>query len=235
MANYYNPNTLAKFREALREAIDDVKNAKNLHVTISEGNIKMGHVASVSLLPFLSCPGTCGDTCGAKCYAAKLANLRKNVLTSYARNQAIATLRPDIYWSSVDLAMKQVKWFRFHVSGDVLNYNYFDKMIEACRNNPTTKVLVFTKKFDIVNKWIDENGTLPENLSIMFSGWSNLIPTNPHKLPETNVVEKGYHPRSGWTMCGGNCFECALNGVGCWTAKSGDVIAFNEHYLSKRS
>lgn len=229
MANYYNSTTLEKFALALRAAVNDVKNGRNLHVTISEGNVKMGSVASVSLLPFLSCPGTCSKTCGSACYAAKIANLRKTVLESYARNQAIAIYRPDVYWTSVDLAMKKVCWFRFHVSGDILNMRYFEKMIEVCRNNPTTNVLVFTKKYDIVNDWIATNGELPENLHILFSGWTNLTPKNPHGLPETNVVEKGKTPRAGWTMCGGNCFECALNGVGCWTAKKGDCIAFNMH------
>lgn len=229
MANYYNDKTLAKFREALQTSINDVKFNRNLHVTISSGNIKMGNVASVSLLPFLSCPGICKTTCGGKCYAAKLANLRKTVLESYARNQAIAMYRPDVYWTAVDLAMKSVKYFRFHVSGDILNPAYFDRMIEACKNNPETSVLCFTKRFDIVNAWTAKNGKVPENLHVMFSGWENLDPVNPFDFPETNVIMKGSGPRENWKICGGNCFECAVNGVGCWTAKKGDVIAFNEH------
>ena len=229
MANYYNEKTLEKFLLALRAAVNDVKFGRNLEVTISQGNRKMGDVASVSLLPFLSCPGICKDTCGPICYAAKIANLYKTVLNSYARNQAIAIFRPDVYWTAVDLAMKSHRFFRFHVSGDILNAAYFQKMIETCKNNPGCTALCFTKNYKIVNAWIDENGSLPENLKILFSGDVNLIPENPHGLPETVIIRKGTTAGKNVKVCRGNCFECALNGVGCWTATAGDCIGFNQH------
>ena len=229
MANYYNEKTLQKFSFALREAVNDVKFYRNLQVTISQGNKKMGDVASVSLLPFLSCPAICEDTCGQICYAAKIANLYKTVLNSYARNQAIAIFRPDVYWAAVDLAMKSHRFFRFHVSGDILNAAYFQKMVETCKNNPGCTVLCFTKKYKIVNAWIDENGSIPENLKILFSGDVNLIPENPHGLPETVIIRKGMTAGENVKICRGNCFECALNSVGCWTATAGDCIGFNQH------
>lgn len=226
---YYNDRILAKFAEALREAVEAVKAGELQNVTISNANSKMGAVASVSLLPFLSCPGRCAGTCGAKCYAAKLANLRPTVLASYARNQAIAMYAPEIYWSQVNAAVMAVRYFRFHVSGDILNADYFAHMVEIARNNEKTEILVFTKRYEIVNAWIAENGELPGNLHILFSGWDNLEPENPHKLPETNVFKTEDEIRENWKICGGNCFECACRGVGCWQAGKGETVAFKLH------
>ena len=226
---YYNPVTIEKFSVALREAVEKVQAGEPVRVSISNSNSKMGAVASVSTLPFLTCPSCCAGTCGPKCYAAKLANLRPSCLKSYAMNTAIAIYRPDLYWSAVDLAIKAVRFFRFHVSGDIIDKKYFAHMIDAARNNPHCEILCFTKKFDIVNAWIDENGDIPANLHLLFSGWTNLTPVNPHSLPETNVIEKGAEPAENWKICGGNCFNCACRGVGCWQAQRGDVIAFPIH------
>ena len=77
---YYNDKVISKFTDAMREASAAVKAGDITTVTISNANSKMGNVASVSLLPYLSCPARCAGTCGAKCYAAKLANLRPSVL-----------------------------------------------------------------------------------------------------------------------------------------------------------
>lgn len=229
---FYRSEIINKFADALDEAKRAVLNDKSsaLRVRISSANSKMGAVASVSTLPFITCPAVCAGTCGAKCYAAKLANLRPNVLNSCAINTALALLRPDLYWDSIDCALKGVRYFRFHVSGDIIDSKYFAHMIDAARNNPKTEILVFTKRYNVVNDWIDNNGELPANLHILFSGWNNLEPVNPHNLPETNVIMPDADGiPDGWKMCGGNCFNCACRGVGCWQAQRGDTIAFKLH------
>ena len=226
---YYTEKIINKFTEALKIAVEAVKAGDLRQVSISNGNTKMGTVASVSLLPFLSCPGRCANTCGSACYAAKLANLRPNVLQSYANNQALAMYNPDLFWAQVNVAVMAVRYFRFHVSGDILNADYFRRMMEVARNNSRTEILVFTKRYEVVNAWIDENGELPENVHILFSGWNNLQTINPHNLPETNVFTTEDEVQDNWKICGGNCFECGCRGVGCWQAQKGDVIAFKKH------
>lgn len=226
---YYNDKVISKFTDAMREASAAVRAGEITTVTISNANSKMGNVASVSLLPYLSCPARCAETCGAKCYAAKLANLRPSVLQSYAKNQALAMYRPNLFWAQVNVAVMAVRFFRFHVSGDILNADYFNHMVEVARNNGRTEILVFTKRYEIVNAWIDENGELPANLHILFSGWQNLKPENPHALPETNVFADENEINDNWKICGGNCFNCACRGVGCWQAGKGETVAFKLH------
>ena len=113
---------LEKLISAMHEAEDEVRealrNGEDLtrFVSISAGNTKMGKVASVSLLPVLTCPGRCNGTCGDKCYAKKLAILRPTVARAYARNTAVAKLAPLEFFGVVSKAMQSVPFFRFHVS-----------------------------------------------------------------------------------------------------------------------
>ena len=191
----------------------------------------MGKVASVSLLPVLTCPARCKGTCGDKCYAVKLAMLRPSVLKSYARNTAVFLISPLDYFKAVERAMKTAQHFRFHVSGDIPNTNklgYFSMVSYLCNTYPTCQVLMFTKQYEAVNKFMEEN-KLPKNLHVLFSGWTNLKPVNPYNLPETTVYAKDEDIKPEWKACGGNCQDCALHCGGCWDAKAGDTIAFKIH------
>lgn len=212
----------------LRDAIhsDGIKTA--LRVSVSPGNVKTGAIPSVSQLPGVTCPASCKETCGVACYAWKIALLRSNVMRSYARNTALATLLPDLYWKQVKEAAYMSRWFRFHVAGDIPNKLYFEKMIETVRSCPGTTFLCFTKRYSVVNDWIRKNGDLPSNLKLLFSGWIGLKPDNPYSLPETTVYgDEG--PREDWLLCGGNCSECCCRGTGCWKAEKGETIAFKIH------
>lgn len=230
-AGYFTMKTLRKFAVAFQSAACSLagKSVSWRDVSISQGNTKMGSVASVSLLPYLTCPQRCQGTCGARCYAAKLAVLRSSVLQAWSRNTVLAREYPFVYWEGVSRAMRTARFFRFHVAGDIPSSRYFSHMVQITRENPNTDVLCFTKRYDVVNDWISAHGALPANLHILFSGWSNLTPNNPYDLPETTVIEKGSAPAPGWKVCPGNCAECAGVGAGCWGASQGDTIAFHIH------
>jgi len=218
--------------EEVRSALDSGEDISRL-VSISTGNTKMGKVQSVSLLPILTCPARCNGTCGDKCYARKLALLRPSVARAYARNTAVARFAPGVFFKVVSEAMKSARFFRFHVSGDILNYDYFSNVVRSVASAPHCEVLIFTKRFEMVNRYIDNNGPLPRNMHLLFSGWTNLFPTeggwNPHHLPETTVYAKDEDIRPEWTLCGGNCLDCAIHDGGCWTADHYQTIAFKIH------
>lgn len=217
--------------EEVRAALAAGKDVATL-VSISQGNTKMGKVASVSLLPVLTCPGRCHGTCGAKCYAKKLAILRPTVARAYARNTAVARLAPAAFFAAVRSAMAKAECFRFHVSGDIPSTKYLREVVSCCQSAPHCQVLMFTKRFELVNDYLRFE-SLPENLHCLFSGWTNLFPSeygyNPHHLPETTVYAKDEDIRSEWTLCGGNCLDCAIHDGGCWAAKPGETIAFKIH------
>lgn len=232
--SYYTATNLEKLRHYYYAALSLFDTDRKYHaLSVSAANSKMGAVASVSLPPFLTCPACCKCTCGVKCYAAKLALLRPVVAAAWSRNLALLQRDPVSYWQQVDSAIKAVRFFRFHVSGDIVNAAYFENMVNAARNNPHAEILAFTKQYSIVNNWIAANGgsasAIPSNLHILFSGWTNLQPVNLYNLPETNVYTCDADFDDNWLTCGGNCFNCACRGVGCWQARPGDTIAFRMH------
>jgi len=74
------------------------------------------------------------------------------------------------------------RFFRFHVSGDVPDEEYFAKMVEVAARNQHCELLCFTKKYEIVNKFLAFGGVIPKNLHIIFSAWVNLDMVNPFSL-----------------------------------------------------
>ena len=195
-------------------------------ISISPGNQKMGYIPSVSLPPVVTCANNC--TCAQKCYAARMCRIRKSVQEAYQRNLDILSRDPATYWLQVKAAAMVTKYFRFHVSGDILNVDYFRNMCQLASDLPGTTFLAFTKKYDLVNEYLSSQ-ELPENLKIIFSAWPGMPMNNPHNLPVANVIFKGQAPADSWKICGGNCAECACRGVGCWELKPGEQIAFYEH------
>lgn len=202
----------------------DVENA---HVKFSYGNRKTGNlVPSVSLIPIADCGANCA-CCAKGCYAARNIACYDASRAAFANNSAIAHGDPVKFFREVDGEMKKNKWFRFFVSGDILDDNFFTAMVVVAMNNTHCQVLAFTKQFDIVNRWIDANGSLPKNLHIIFSEWRGLDVPNPHNLPTSRPVWKGDHIEGIW--CGGSCSSCAAKNEGCWVLKPGERILFEAH------
>lgn len=196
-------------------------------LSISPGNRKMGAIPSVSLPPIITCPAGC--PCVKKCYAAKLCRIYPSVRKAYEKNLNILNSNPVEYWRQVELAITTTKYFRYHVSGDIPNVQYLANMVVLAEKHPSTHMLAFTKKYNLVNEFINNISEIPKNLHIIFSEWDNLPTPNPHNLPTAAVIFKGTEPKPNWKICGGNCAECACQGVGCWELKQGETIAFYEH------
>jgi hypothetical protein len=193
----------------------------------------MGSISSVSLPSGLTCRNDC--ECSKKCYAKRIERLRKNVRESYATNLRVLKENPDVYWREVEASIMMSRFFRFHVSGDIPDRNYLDKIIEVSDRNRHCEILCFTKKYELVNQKLDElsscNIWLPENLHLVFSVWRGLKVLNPYALPEAHVRYKDgtTTARDNAMECGGNCTDCAIAGAGCWTLKKGEQVVFNEH------
>lgn len=197
-------------------------------LSISNGNSKMGQIPSVSLPPIKTCTNC--KHCAKDCYAAKLCRIYPSVKNAYENNLKILLSDPDDYFMQVKYVSMFTRFFRWHVSGDIVNREYFDNMVKIAVELPGTQFLAFTKNYTVVNDWISENGNLPDNLKIIFSGWYDLLtPDNPYNLPCSNVINKGETVPDNYLICGGNCSECACRGVGCWQIKNGETIAFYKH------
>ena len=197
-------------------------------VCISKGNSKLGEIKSVSLPSGLTCI-KCG--CNKKCYAKKIERLRPNVRNSYIRNLTILEEDPQTYWREVEAAIMTSRFFRFHVSGDIPDWDYLIKMVSIAVRNLHCEILCFTKKYEIVNRYLSNVGDLPPNLHMIFSAWVDLKMVNPFHLPEAHVLYRDgtTTAREDAKKCGGNCTECACISGGCWSLKKGEQVVFKEH------
>ena len=201
------------------------------HVSISRGNAKMGDIPSLSLPPIITCSKEACKFCGKKCYAAKITRLRpKTVGAAYQRNLNILKTDPEQFWREVDAALMINRFFRFGVSGDIYDKDYFANMVRLARKNSHCQILCFTKQFDIVNDYLAEH-KLPKNLHLIFSAWRGMTMKNPYNLPEAHVFYKdGFTTaKDGARFCSGDCSSCAITNENCWSLKNGQQILLKEH------
>ena len=197
-------------------------------VKISKGNSKLGAIPSVSLPSIKTCRNC---ACQEKCYAQKLERLRPAVRNAYQHNLEVWIKDPETYWREVEASIMMSRFFRFHVSGDIPSFKYLVNMVAIARRQPHCEILCFTKKYNLVNELIEQDGELPGNLHMIFSGWVGLEMANPFSLPEAHVRYRdgSTTAREDAIECSGNCTECALTEGGCWNLQKGQQVVFNEH------
>ena len=193
-------------------------------IKISMGNSKMGKVASVSLPPIKAC-GNC-KLCSKKCYAKQQYIQYPNVKKTYDNNLDLYNEDRVKYFRQIDgfIKYKNIKLFRWHVSGDILDAFYFQSIIDMADDNEDTKFIIFTKMFNIVNKNLKR---LPRNLSIIFSSWPGLNVPNPNNIPVAYMKDKQGKAQipTNAKECKGNCDKCLM----CFNLKAGESVYFHEH------
>lgn len=160
-------------------------------VSISLGNSKMGNIPSVSLPPVTTCPA--GAPCAKLCYAARMCRQRPNVAAAYQRNLDAYKEDPRSYFLQISAAMAVSRFFRFHVAGDIPDYEYLAGMVDVCRQNPHCKALCFTKRYSLVNVFASDN-CMPENLQIVFSEWGDAPIENPTICPPPPLYSRAKNP-----------------------------------------
>lgn len=197
-------------------------------VKVSKGNSKLGAIPSVSLPSIKTCRQC---ACQEKCYAQKLERLRPAVRNAYQHNLEVLSKEPETYWREVEASVMMSRFFRFHVSGDIPTQEYLANMVAVAGRNSHCEILCFTKRYEMVNEFIEKNGELPSNLHMIFSGWIGLDMVNPFSLPEAHVRYRDSSTTASddAVECGGNCTECALTEGGCWSLQKGQQVVFNEH------
>lgn len=226
----YKKNTIVELMKKTRELMvnyqDMLENGETYKVVISKGNRKIGKVMNVSLMPIIACGKRCG-LCMGICYDIKACVQYSNtVLPARVKNTVMAMRNRDEYFKQIDAAIsrrRKNKMFRWHVAGDILDYDYFVRMCDIAAAHPDFTFWTYTKMYEVVNEYIYKNGSLPENLSVMFSEWKiqNTDGTytvvdfpNPYNMPVFAVRFKG-EDAPAMHRCPGNCDICKATGRGC--------------------
>lgn len=190
----------------------------DIRMAISKGNRKIGRVMNVSLPPILSC-ANCRE-CKFLCYDIKAClQYPATVIDARMRNWAVLQQSRDEYFGRIDDAIsrrRKNKYFRWHVAGDIVDGDYFARMVDIARKHPDFVFWTYTKNYKVVNAWCAEHGreNVPANLTVMFSEWRGMPMENPYEFPEFRVVFKGETPPKGH-YCPGNCDICKAANRGC--------------------
>lgn len=232
--NKDNGTVMNKIMEAYRDAERRCLAGEDMHVHFSDANGKTGMVG-IDLLPLITCHGRCRELCGfieegkalPPCYACRVVNQYPDARRNYAENTALAIHRPAQYWAEVSAELRCQRTARLFGSGDMIIAGYLDHLVTVARANSHCEIYGMTKCEEIINKWISENGPLPENLHILLSRWKGYEPHNPHNLPTTAVYED--ERPTEWLPCCGDCKACFRAQAGCWAAKAGDIVGFKYH------
>lgn len=211
-----------------KEAVD----VQNEHIRLSYDNRKTGAaVPSISLIPVADC-GNC-KMCSRGCYDVRNVCYLPTVQKSRAVNSAILEQDRNRYFEEVEAACKFLRFFRWHVGGDIKDYDYLGRMVGIAMRNPQCEFLVFTKQFDVVNEWVRYCGEFPSNFHLLLSGWRGDTNVNEHNLPVSSPVwkdgSKSCMVTDDAVWCSGDCSACAEVYGGCWSAKKGSTILFEAH------
>lgn len=207
-------------------------------VHISLSNSKLGDkVPTLNLPPIITCRRNA--PCAKLCYARRGTHLYPNVKKSHMDNYNAYNADKVAFFDEVIKYLNDddvtYKYFRWHSSGDIVDEQYLDGMVRVALSCPQTMFLAFTKKWELVNEWIDKHGieNLPVNLKIVLSMWDekyNKTVKNKYLLPVTYVEFKESSefkanvPTGGY-QCPGSCKTCK----NCWKMMLGQMTFFHQH------
>ena len=181
------------------------KDVAGLHVHISSGNGKIGHIWNVSTVPgdalnapsvtrdgkqvrITDVPGTCGGVCKDChnfCYAFDSIRQHHNACApSWSENTLLYRKDVDRFMKEIDDAIteknskrrgKKVEEFRINVSGELESYRSFLLWIELAKKHPETRFGIYTKRFSWVVDYLKANNKFPENFFVNASEWNHNI------------------------------------------------------------
>lgn len=203
-----------------------------MNVKISTTNTKLsGQIPSVNLPPIKTCRHDA--PCKHLCYATRGNFCYPKVKESHMNNLACYVSNKDKYFDDIIAYLNGLvsyRFFRWHSSGDMVDYDYLLGMVRVAKKCKSVKFLCFTKKFELVNQFLATGEKLPKNLHIVFSAWDkDFKVVNPYNLPVTyvNFKDTSKNPDIPELAipCTGDCPNC----LACWSLKNGQAVVFHQH------
>lgn len=201
---------------------------------ISLNNSKLGDkIPSLNLPAVITCRKNA--PCIKKCYArrgnfARYPNVKQslvNNLKDYLEDSNKFFNDIIEFLNNGDILYRFFRWF---TSGDIVDETFLSGMVRVANECPQTKFLCFTKKFEMINDYLKNNGSFPSNLKVVLSAWDKTFKVdNPYNLPMTYVFFRKQENNADIPEfaipCQGHCKECKA----CWSLQNGQFVYFNEH------
>ena len=149
------------------------------------------------------------DTICSVCYSWNmLKTFRKNAVPRFKSNSDYLSYKIHDY----DYLPKVPSIVaRFNGHGELINRNHLENLFRICDNQPKTTFSLWTKKYWLVHKLLDEGRKKPPNIILIYS---NPYPDLESELPrEFDKVFNNVTSDSPSINCRGKCVECMM----CYT------------------
>lgn len=215
----------------------------------TDGNGKTGPAGNYNIAIEYTCDHRCECYKTGKCYACNgCYNYTSNQIQysenyNYYRENSAETLAGKII-EYID--EKKLSLFRYFTCGDVPGPKFIDAAVLAAEKRPAVKFWFYTKRYHIVNSWVDVHGidAIPNNLVIIFSHWLNDDGTyfpmnNPYKFPTSEFIPAGREELIETVTHICPCSNpdivatCATCEHPCYSLKHGESMALLEHSTSR--
>lgn len=200
-------------------------------------NTKLGGKIPQLNMPSVFCRiSSCRDNppcAGNICYCHKGNMAIPNVRESHAKKMELYLENPQAFFDKIyaEMSMANYKFFRYFSSGDIVDEQMFGLMCKLARKCKETRFLCFTKKYEIVNEYLN-NHVKPSNLVVVLSSCGEWIPPNPHNLPTSWIAfgdeRDNFIPQNA-NECPGSCGECVNTSEHCWRMRKGESVYFHKH------
>lgn len=196
---------------------------------VSKGNSKLGKIYNWNLPAIVTCRKDA--PCIKDCYACKGFYRMKSVKNCYAENLRSFIEDPKETESDIFNQLPESGYCRIHSSGDFYNMEYLEMCVRIAEQKPKIKFLAFTKKYELVNEYMNKYAYLPDNFTIVFSCWEGLvIEENTFAFPYSLVLDRDIdiiNHSFPDHACIGSCVNCKK----CWELKRNkyDFIIFAKH------
>lgn len=218
---------------------------------IAKGNTKTGndHVLCYGHVIPMSCDNTC------ECYTEKVCYGCHGNYVRYPVNQLYLAdnmyyLKTYGYKAMKDAIIAEIKknhckFFRWFTVGDIINLDFIEMMVEIGKACPNVKFWGYTKKYMLVNHYIEKHmgGNAEEFLrftGLIFSHWRNKDGSffrmiNPYRMPTSEFIPFGMESEADKANhicpCSNpdvyeNCCNCSTP---CYELKLGQSMALLEH------
>ena len=186
----------------------------------------MGKIKNISFPPIISCRPRA--LCANKCYAKQAYLQYPGTKKAWDENYQLYKTVPTEYWNQLykwfQNRHKPIKYFRWHVSGDIPDNKYYSHMILFCRIFNDIQFLCFTKRYELIKY----KHLVPRNLTMIYSHWINdgitLKGVRQAWVYDSKDVDNRI-PKSAY-KCPADCQVCGLM---CWKLKNSGHVMFNIH------
>ena len=137
------PKARINSNQSINKAINNCKAYLQQHdgdavkIHISAGNMKLGAIMNISLPPVYTCHNC--SSCKHYCYAVRSYNRLPDTAAAWNENYLLFITNPEKYFNDISHAVRTQRFFRWHVSGDIVNQQYFLGMIRVANENPKTE------------------------------------------------------------------------------------------------